>query len=35
MKDYELGNFLCEKREQDMLFKYKWNKAGNEPHPYH
>lgn len=23
------------RHEQDMLFKYKWNKAGNEPHPYH
>lgn len=22
-------------REQDMLFKYKWNKSANEKHPYH
>ncbi len=21
--------------EQNMLFKYKWNKSGNEKHPYH
>lgn len=22
-------------KEQDLIFKYKWNKEGNEPHPYH
>lgn len=22
-------------KEQDLMFKYKWNKEANEPHPYH